>query len=64
MANGLFMLRQAQRVASVMSVRPARRSAPMARLRSDAMTREPLLVRIRRDLLTLPWPWERPWPGR
>jgi len=47
MVNGLLMLRQAQRVASVMSVRPARRSAPMARLRGQAMTRGPLRVRMR-----------------
>lgn len=39
MANSLFMLRHAQRVASVMLVHPVRRSAPMARLRNDAMTR-------------------------
>lgn len=34
--KGLFMFRVAQRVASAMSVRPARRRAPMARLRSAA----------------------------
>ncbi len=38
MVNGLFMLRAAHRVASVMSVRPARRRALMARLRSEART--------------------------
>ncbi|WP_370461895.1 transposase, partial [Micromonospora sp. ALFpr18c] len=36
MVNGLVMLRAAQRVASVMSGRPARRRALMARLRSEA----------------------------
>jgi hypothetical protein len=41
MVNGLVMFRLAQRVASVMSVRPARRSALIARLRSEAKWSEP-----------------------
>ncbi len=47
MVNGLVMLRLAQRVASVMSVRPARRRALIARLRSEARTRGPERVRTR-----------------
>jgi hypothetical protein len=43
--NGLVMLRQAHRVASVMSARPARRRALIARLRSEARTRGPDRVR-------------------
>src|SRR6266702_2300277 len=44
MVNGLCMLRVAQRVASAISVRPVRRRAPMARLRSAAMILGPDLV--------------------
>jgi hypothetical protein len=47
MVNGLVMLRLAQRVASVMSIRPARRSALIARFRSEARTRGPDRVRTR-----------------
>ncbi len=47
MVNGLVMSRLAQRVASVMLVRPARRRALMARLRSEARTRGPERVRTR-----------------
>ncbi|WP_430791273.1 Eco29kI family restriction endonuclease, partial [Actinoplanes sp. G11-F43] len=47
MVNGLVISRLAQRVASVMSVRPARRRALMARLRSEARTRGPERVRTR-----------------
>lgn len=43
--NGRSMTRVAQRVASVMSRRPSRWYAPMARLRSAAMTRGPERVR-------------------
>jgi len=39
MVNGRVMLRLAHRVASVMSARPARCRAPIARLRRDARTR-------------------------
>ncbi len=46
MVNGLIMLRQAHLVASVTSARPARRSAPMARLRRLAMTRGPLRAEL------------------
>ena len=45
--NGRCMARVAQRVASVMSRRPARCRAPMARLRMLAMTRGPEWVRAR-----------------
>ena len=41
MVNGRSMDRLAHRVASVVSVRPARRRALMARLRRDAMTLGP-----------------------
>jgi hypothetical protein len=41
MVNARWGRRLAHRVASVMSVRPVRRSAPMARLRRAAMTRGP-----------------------
>jgi len=41
MANGLSMDRPAQRAASMTSVRPERRRAQMARLRSAAMTLGP-----------------------
>ncbi len=41
MVNGRSMERPAHRVASVTSVRPARRSAPIARLRRAAMTLGP-----------------------
>ena len=41
MVKGLSMERAAHRVASVTSVRPARRSAPMARLRRAAMALGP-----------------------
>jgi hypothetical protein len=44
MVNGRSMERAAQRVASVMSVRPAIRSAPIARLRRAAMTLGPFRV--------------------
>lgn len=46
MSNGRCMKRLAHRVAAVMSVRPVRRSAPMARLRSPAMTWGPDLVLV------------------
>ena len=41
MVKGLSMERAAHRVASVMSVRPAMRSAPIARLRRVAMALGP-----------------------
>jgi len=41
------MYRQAQRVAAVMSGRPAWRNAPMARFLREAMTRGPKRVRTR-----------------
>ena len=50
--KGRCMLRVAQRVASVMSRRPARCRAPMARLRRPAMTRGPERV------------WAREWSSR
>jgi hypothetical protein len=49
MVKGLSMERAAHRVASVTSVRPARRSAPMARLRGAAMALGPERV-LTRDL--------------
>jgi hypothetical protein len=45
MVKGRSMERPAQRVASVMSVRPARRRAPIARLRKVAMILGPDRVR-------------------
>ena len=45
--KGRCILRPAQRVASLMSRRPARCSVPMARLRRPAMTRGPERVRAR-----------------
>jgi hypothetical protein len=47
MVNGRSMQRVAHLVASAMSVLPASRSAPMARLRREAITRGPDLVRTR-----------------
>src|SRR6185312_14786931 len=44
MVNGRSMERPAHRVASVTSVRPAMRSAPIARLRRAAMTLGPFRV--------------------
>ena len=47
MVKGRSMLRVAQRVASAVSVRPASRRAPIARLRSVAMILGPDSVRAR-----------------
>ncbi len=49
MVKGRSMERAAHRVASVMSVRPAMRSAPMARFLSEAMALGPERV-LTRDL--------------
>jgi len=55
MVKGRFMWRAAHRVASVISVRPASRRAPMARLRSVAMILGPDRVLIWGKCSVNPW---------